>query len=197
MNSCLQCRGPLETKDAKRFCSRSCAATFNNKKRVLSKETKLKIRNKVLAFHKTLPSKRYEYTCDKCSSEFVTDVYLRKSRPQRCKNCKRVTRRASKNAQSILELSKRTVKKLLKRAKFGCVMCGWNRTSLDIHHILHKSKGGTDDHENLIALCPNCHRLAHEGKYELEILKTKSLVSTFPDWKDYYFPNGDNGAMVC
>lgn len=66
-------------------------------------------------------------------------------------------------------------------------MCGWNRTTLDIHHIQKKSKGGTDKHANLIALCPNCHRLAHERGYSSEELKEKTLDKTFPNWKNYYY----------
>ena len=187
---CLECSNPLETKDAKKFCSRSCSATFNNRNRVLTSKTKSKIRVGVLGFHAELPRSQYDYVCDKCLAAFTSYVYMRKSRSVRCKSCKRVVKRATKDARSILELSKRTITKLLKRANFGCVMCGWDRTTLDIHHILHRSKGGTDAHQNLIALCPNCHRLAHEGKYDLGILKTKTLDRTFPNWKDFYFPMG-------
>ncbi len=185
---CLQCKSLLKTKDAKKFCSRSCAATFNNKNRRLSEKTKHKIKNGVLQHHKEHYRKhrQYMYICDKCSKKFTSAVYMRKSRPTRCSSCKRVTKRGSKSASSILELSKRTISKLMKRAKFSCSMCGWNKTSLDLHHIVYRSIGGGDKHQNLIALCPNCHRMAHEEKYSINALKINSLDKSFPDWKDYY-----------
>lgn len=33
---------------------------------------------------------------------------------------------------------------------------------VDIHHILYKSQGGTDDINNLIGLCRDCHDQAHQ-----------------------------------
>lgn len=45
-----------------------------------------------------------------------------------------------------------------------CAVCSWSEDTLDVHHILPLSKGGADEEYNLIALCPNCHRLAHKGK---------------------------------
>jgi len=40
-----------------------------------------------------------------------------------------------------------------------CEAC--SRQAVDIHHIKYKSRGGTDDISNLIALCRRCHDLAH------------------------------------
>ena len=37
----------------------------------------------------------------------------------------------------------------------NCVMCG--EASTDVHHILPRNKGGTDDWSNLEALCHVCH----------------------------------------
>ena len=34
---------------------------------------------------------------------------------------------------------------------------------LEVHHIVHLACGGEDTVENAIALCPNCHRLAHHA----------------------------------
>jgi len=53
-----------------------------------------------------------------------------------------------------------------------CEICG--SEAVDIHHILLKSLGGTDDAENLIALCRKCHILAHEHKLDKEINKIKN-----------------------
>ena len=40
-----------------------------------------------------------------------------------------------------------------------CEAC--SRQAVDIHHIKYKSRGGTDDISNLIALCRKCHEMAH------------------------------------
>ncbi len=41
-----------------------------------------------------------------------------------------------------------------------CSACGW-AGPCDIHHKTPLSQGGTEDDENRIILCPNCHRLVH------------------------------------
>lgn len=51
-----------------------------------------------------------------------------------------------------------------------CAICGWKppvfltkahiRTFLTIHHMIPSADGGSDDPDNLIILCPNCHSLA-------------------------------------
>ncbi len=35
------------------------------------------------------------------------------------------------------------------------------RTATDIHHVIKRSQGGTDEAENLIALCRHCHSKYH------------------------------------
>ena len=42
------------------------------------------------------------------------------------------------------------------------------------------------NHKNLVSLCPNCHRLAHENKIEKSKLLEKSLFFLFEDWKFFY-----------
>lgn len=41
----------------------------------------------------------------------------------------------------------------------SCVVCGYPLVHL--HHLVPRSKGGTDDPSNLIDLCPNHHALVH------------------------------------
>jgi len=45
-----------------------------------------------------------------------------------------------------------------------CQVCGYNEfiDILEVHHIIERCNGGTDDNGNLILLCPNCHRKAHK-----------------------------------
>ena len=61
----------------------------------------------------------------------------------------------------------------LERAKGICEKCNRkapflrdkdNSPYLEIHHKLPLSEGGEDTLDNVVALCPNCHRQAHYGK---------------------------------
>ena len=44
-----------------------------------------------------------------------------------------------------------------------CCICGFLH-KVQVHHIVPKYKGGTDDIDNAISLCPNCHDEVH-GQY--------------------------------
>lgn len=45
----------------------------------------------------------------------------------------------------------------------ACERCGWNAARCDVHHRKPKGAGGLHTLENAIVLCPNCHRVEHEG----------------------------------
>ncbi|WP_427137339.1 HNH endonuclease [Psychrobacillus psychrodurans] len=42
---------------------------------------------------------------------------------------------------------------------------------LEVHHIHYLSKGGSDSIDNVIALCPNCHRKIHHLEIEEDVKK--------------------------
>lgn len=44
-----------------------------------------------------------------------------------------------------------------------CERCGWDRARCDVHHRSPKSRGGLHTLINAVVLCPNCHRVEHEG----------------------------------
>lgn len=50
-----------------------------------------------------------------------------------------------------------------------CAICGAYLAAqmLDVHHVLHRAAGGGDDADNLVALCPTCHRSFPHGYYDL------------------------------
>lgn len=48
-------------------------------------------------------------------------------------------------------------------------------TKLETHHIIFKSNGGSDEQENLIVLCKNCHDKVHTG--ELNLKRTGKIKS--------------------
>lgn len=91
---------------------------------------------------------------------------------------------------TLLDLSSRTVGKILSRMKVKCCVCGWNEAPLDIHHITPRKDGGSDELDNLTPLCPNCHRKAHCNLLAVEEMKSiKELYGE--SWKDYYY-NSEN-----
>lgn len=44
-----------------------------------------------------------------------------------------------------------------------CEICGWDKATVDGHHILPTHKGGKNVLQNIILLCPNDHRLVEKG----------------------------------
>lgn len=42
----------------------------------------------------------------------------------------------------------------------ACVLCGDTR-AIHIHHVIPRSHGGSNEEENLVCLCPYCHRIIH------------------------------------
>ena len=42
-------------------------------------------------------------------------------------------------------------------------------SKLEVHHIIFRSHGGSDDSDNLITLCHTCHKKLHEGKIKLKL----------------------------
>ncbi|MBW4620612.1 MAG: HNH endonuclease [Cyanosarcina radialis HA8281-LM2] len=66
---------------------------------------------------------------------------------------------------------------VLRRDNKCCQVCG-KPYSGQVHHVVPRSQGGTDDFDNLMTLCGRCHM----------------LVSPVPDWlltKVWQIPAGD------
>jgi hypothetical protein len=49
----------------------------------------------------------------------------------------------------------------------ACVLCKWDRSNVDAHRVIHGKDGGKYKQDNVIGLCPNCHRLVHKGVIKL------------------------------
>lgn len=63
---------------------------------------------------------------------------------------------------------------VLNRDGYTCQICGAKHTRLEVHHITYRSKGGTDDEDNLITLCESCHKKIHTREISIS-LKAKTL----------------------
>ena len=60
---------------------------------------------------------------------------------------------------------------VLNRDNYTCQCCkGKHKDSkLEVHHIVFRSQGGSDEESNLITLCHTCHKDLHSGKINLKL----------------------------
>ena len=57
----------------------------------------------------------------------------------------------------------------LVRDKYTCQCCGKKNCRVEAHHIVFRSKNGSNDLENYITLCEDCHKAVHLGKIDLNL----------------------------
>lgn len=57
----------------------------------------------------------------------------------------------------------------LVRDKYTCQCCGKKNCRVEAHHIVFRSKNGSNDLENYITLCEDCHKAVHLGKIDLKL----------------------------
>ncbi|WP_197704010.1 HNH endonuclease [Cohaesibacter sp. ES.047] len=62
-------------------------------------------------------------------------------------------------------------RRVLVEAGHRCAIPTCRHIDVDVHHIVFVEQGGKDAYENLIALCPNCHRMTHQGKIDRKALR--------------------------
>lgn len=68
---------------------------------------------------------------------------------------------------------------VLNRDDYTCQCCKGRRkdSKLEVHHIVFRSKGGSDEESNLITLCHTCHKGVHDGTVKLGLKgKTKGTL---------------------
>jgi hypothetical protein len=76
--------------------------------------------------------------------------------------------------------SKRKTRREIREAVISrdkcCTVCG-KTSGLEVHHVIYRSKGGTDDMGNLVTLCKSCHAEKHKGE-PIHRLMVKSVTSS-------------------
>ncbi|MGQ0543452.1 MAG: HNH endonuclease [Blastocatellia bacterium] len=67
------------------------------------------------------------------------------------------------------------MKKIFAEAGCVCARChSGDITILEVHHIEPRANGGSNEAENLIAVCPNCHELITKGEVShFEVFRLK------------------------
>jgi hypothetical protein len=67
---------------------------------------------------------------------------------------------------------------ILTRDGYTCQNCKdkTKDSRLEVHHIVFRRNGGSDEHDNLITLCKTCHDNLHDGKVTLKGGKKKGLL---------------------
>lgn len=67
---------------------------------------------------------------------------------------------------------------VLDRDKHNCQNCkGKSKDSrLEVHHVIFRSNGGSDEESNLITLCKNCHDKVHAGEIKMKGGKIKGQL---------------------
>ncbi|NBQ68472.1 MAG: HNH endonuclease [Nitrosomonadaceae bacterium] len=167
---CKKCQKPFTTQEKDgQFCGHSCSASYHNLGRKHSAESKANVAAGLKKYYKEHPEKVAKGPAHAQRIGALTRGKFRISAPE-----------------SMLQLSKRTVSKIVSRLKLKCTVCGWNEAACDVHHIHGRKIKNADSHDNLTVLCPNHHRLAHSGK--LHDVKLTTLTELVGDsWKQYYF----------
>jgi|LakMenEpi03Aug12_release.lakeMendotaPanAssembly.Ray.scaffolds.fasta_scaffold347269_2 5-methylcytosine-specific restriction protein A len=80
----------------------------------------------------------------------------------------------------VIEFAKR-------QANGKCHLCNcdapfennYDEPYLEVHHIEWLSKGGSDIPNNVVALCPNCHRKMHILNLDSDIKKLKQIANSY------------------
>ena len=70
----------------------------------------------------------------------------------------------------------------IRRRDKGCRFPGCSaRAFTNIHHLQHRAKGGSNEHENLLELCWHHHRLGHEGGWNIQTDQRGHVLAIRPN----------------
>lgn len=127
-------RRPSQIESSKIFCSKQCTGIDQRKVK----------------------------TCPICLKQFTG---VKKTCSRSCSNTQRSGIRYNGKNQNNKYVKGKLLKEKLASINNGiCEQCGNdNFNILQVHHKIERCNGGTDELNNLILLCPNCHMTHHHG----------------------------------
>lgn len=152
---CLECECalPYDEHKRKRFCNRSCAASFTNKGK-----PKLHVEKRsCLVCNKVVGKNASKFCCRKHQHVYENMLVIR----------------AWKNGEISGNIGERSIslsyvirQHLLKENNYKCSKCGWGEKNPSTQKIplqIHHKNGDCRDSapSNLEVLCPNCHSLTN------------------------------------
>lgn len=171
-NICLNCSSVIEVREGekpasarrKKFCSHSCAGSYNNG---------------------AFPKRKPEGKCLQCGVEikacllYCSDACRAKAKAERLKNKLRKNK-----SESVIGWRQRMKVQALEYKGFCCQRCGYRRcvNALDFHHIDPSKKEFQiaakicswekmkTELDKCLLLCANCHREFHGGVWKIEDL---------------------------
>jgi 5-methylcytosine-specific restriction endonuclease McrA len=111
------------------------------------------------------------FTCQSCGKKFHRKHHKKSHVPKYCsKSCSNRGRAGTYEYGSYQQPRNKAHKSRVLKLKLAkdrgacCERCGEdNFYVLEVHHVIEKAKGGTDDLDNLELLCGNCHNEHHRG----------------------------------
>ena len=158
---CLNCGKEIEVpvgwkKHRNKFCSQSCAATYNNQQRTTKNGWKKMVEHaNCLNCGKDIYNKPHgtKFCSHNCQHEYEYNEYI-----------KRWKKGEEDGISGKYDISKYIRKYLFEKYDGKCQICGWNeenpithKVPLQIHHIDGNCLNNKED--NLQLLCPNHHSL--------------------------------------
>ena len=82
--------------------------------------------------------------------------------------------------KQVIRLEQTRLKKRILKLIDSCEYCGdTTKEILQLHHIKQVAEGGTNDVDNIIVLCPNCHTKAHRGLIKESELKALAHTALY------------------
>lgn len=96
-----------------------------------------------------------------------------------------VTTKKSQKAESTVYYRSPYIKEMVKQIAEGkCQMCGEeapfydknDEPYLEEHHVKRLADGGSDTMDNVVAICPNCHRKMHVLNNEVDMIVLEGIA---------------------
>lgn len=112
------------------------------------------------------PVQLHVHKCSECAKPSVStskgELEIGQAELERAECDCHVSRPNERNTTSIPPATRR---KVLAHYRHKCQRAGCEYTHfLEVHHIVPRSRGGSNDPDNLTCLCSGCHSLVHEKK---------------------------------